>query len=437
MMKYLNIIATVLVIALCLISCELKNELTGKYDLKADEGLLTLDLVTKAPNSAVTREGEIMDVDAFKVEIINEATDAVVRTYPSFAELKKALPIILPAGDYKIIAKSGELQDASRDPYFEGNSSIKVEQGLESKAEVMCKLATVVVNLNLSDEFLNLFEDDYTISVSNGKGGVLYFTKEELNSIYLSIPEGAVAIKVVAKVTQKETGRDIETAYTVSKPDKEVLQGGDAFNVKVGPSAEGEEPDTDISGTPSNSQLGIKLDVDFTMIETGVTIKVPTELIEESKPDDPNQPEPTEDEPEIIGADEIIDVDTSNPPVVQVTLKAPAGIKNLFVTIVSESTEFMSIIAGLGLNETFDLANPGDLEDKLGGSLEDGSGIGLIDPSDPVKNKKEFLFDVTDFMPLLAVFKEEGKIAKHQFVLRLVDNNNKEVSKTLNVQVIK
>ena len=45
----------------------------------------------------------------------------------------------------------------------------------------------------------------------------------------------------------------------------------------------------------------------------------------------------------------------------------------------------------MGLGETFDLANPGDLEDKLGGSLEDGSGIGLIDPNDPIKDKKEVI----------------------------------------------
>ena len=45
----------------------------------------------------------------------------------------------------------------------------------------------------------------------------------------------------------------------------------------------------------------------------------------------------------------------------------------------------------MGLGETFDLANPGDLEDKLGGSLEDGSGIGLIDPNDRLKIKRVYL----------------------------------------------
>ena len=68
-------------------------------------------------------------------------------------------------------------------------------------------------------------------------------------------------------------------------------------------------------------------------------------------------------------------------------MKAPAGIRNLLVTITSDSNEFIGLISQMGLGETFDLANPGDLEDKLGGSLEDGSGIGLIDPNDPIKDK--------------------------------------------------
>lgn len=40
-------------------------------------------------------------------------------------------------------------------------------------------------------------------------------------------------------------------------------------------------------------------------------------------------------------------------------------IRNLLVTITSDSNEFIGLISQMGLGETFDLANPGDLEDKL------------------------------------------------------------------------
>jgi len=129
----------------------------------------------------------------------------------------------------------------------------------------------------------------------------------------------------------------------------------------------------------------------------------------------------------------VVEVDTNNPPTVQVTMKAPAGIQNLLVTITSDSNEFIGLISQMGLGETFDLANPGDLEDKLGGSLEDGSGIGLIDPNDPIKDKKEFIFDVSGFMPMLSPF----GLQQHYFTIKLIDNNGKELAKKLTVKVVK
>ena len=400
-----NIYAVLALIALCLSSCEMKNELEGKYNLKNDEGLLTLDLVnktqatptTKAESTSLTDE---LDVNTYKVEIVDNATEAVVRSFASYAKLKEALPLVVPVGNYKIVAKSGVLQDASRTPYFD------------------------------------MFADDYVFTVSNGIGGVIYVKKEDLSSIYLSIPDGSTSIKIVAKVTEKDSGRDIETVYTVTKPDAEGLQGGDSFNVTVKPVEEGEDPNNpDV--TPSDPKLGIQLDIDLTMDETGITVKVPTELIEESKPEEPDQPtdpdQPTVDGPEIIGADEVVEVDTNNPPTVQVTMKAPAGIQNLLVTITSDSNEFIGLISQMGLGETFDLANPGDLEDKLGGSLEDGSGIGLIDPNDPIKDKKEFIFDVSGFMPMLSPF----GLQQHYFTIKLIDNNGKELAKKLTVKVVK
>lgn len=68
----------------------------------------------------------------------------------------------------------------------------------------------------------------------------------------------------------------------MTKPDAEGLQGGDSFNVTVKPVEEGEDPNNpDV--TPSDPKLGIQLDIDLTMDETGITVKVPTELIEESE----------------------------------------------------------------------------------------------------------------------------------------------------------
>lgn len=283
----------------------------------------------------------------------------------------------------------------------------------------------------MSEEFLKMFADDYVFTISNGKGGVLYVSKKDLGAVYLSVHDGATSIQIMAKVKEAETGRDIQTVYTVSKPGAETLQGGDSFNVTVKPIEEGVDPD-DPDVTPSDPKLGIQLAIDLTMDEDGITVSIPTECIDESTPDPTPDPTPVGG-PEIIGADDVVEVDTNNPPTVQVTMKAPAGIQNLLVTITSDSNEFIGLISQMGLGETFDLANPGDLEDKLGGSLEDGSGIGLIDPNDPIKDKKEFIFDVSGFMPMLSPF----GLQQHYFTIKLIDNNGKELAKKLTVKVVK
>ncbi|MCE9188688.1 DUF4493 domain-containing protein [Bacteroides fragilis] len=431
-----NIYAVLVLVALCLASCEMKNELEGKYNLKNDEGLLTLELMNKAQTTPVTKaEGvaleDELDVNTYKVEIIDKTTEAVVRSFKSYADLKEALPLVVPTGEYMIAARSGEKQEASRVPYYEGASAIKVQQGMEARAEVVCKSAMVKVSLNVSEEFLKMFADDYVFTISNGKGGVLYVSKKDLGAVYLSVHDGATSIQIMAKVKEAETGRDIQTVYTVSKPGAETLQGGDSFNVTVKPIEEGVDPD-DPDVTPSDPKLGIQLAIDLTMDEDGITVSIPTECIDESTPDPTPDPTPVGG-PEIIGADDVVEVDTNNPPTVQVTMKAPAGIQNLLVTITSDSNEFIGLISQMGLGETFDLANPGDLEDKLGGSLEDGSGIGLIDPNDPIKDKKEFIFDVSGFMPMLSPF----GLQQHYFTIKLIDNNGKELAKKLTVKVVK
>lgn len=417
-----NILAVLSCLALCLCSCELTKELDGKYELKSNEGLLNLSLVPK--NQTNTRTSvEEMDVNTFKVNIIETSTGAVVRTFESYEKLKASLPIVLPIGNYTVEAFSGELQAASYTPYFAGSAPIEIKEGVESKAEVVCKMATVRVVLNLSDDFLDAFKNDYSIGVTNGEGGVLYFANGGSNAIYLSIPEGSNSIQIIAKVTDIKTNKDLEVQYTVTKPDSEELQGGDSFNVVLKPT----DGDSGSDIEPSKPSIGLALDIDLTLDETGITIKVPTELIEE------NVPDPSEDTVEIIGADEIIEVDTTNPPTVQVTMKASVGINNLFVTITSENEQFAGLIAQMGLGETFDLVNPGDLEDVLGGDLSEGTGIGLIDTNDPIKDKKEFIFDVSGFMPLL---KDFGTV-QHFFTIKLVDNNGKEVEKVLTVKVVK
>lgn len=94
---------------------------------------------------------------------------------------------------------------------------------MEFKVEVFCKLVIVKVSLNILEEFFNMFVDDYVFIVLNGIGGVIYVKKEDLSLIYFSIFDGFILIKIVVKVMEKDSGRDIEIVYIVMKFDVEGL----------------------------------------------------------------------------------------------------------------------------------------------------------------------------------------------------------------------
>ncbi|UVV57366.1 hypothetical protein NXW60_10070 [Bacteroides fragilis] len=75
-----------------------------------------------------------------------------------------------------------------------------------------------------------------------------------------------------------------------------------------------------------------------------------------------------------------------------------------------------------------------DLEEILGGDGVDqgGDGLGLIDPSDPIEGKQEFVFDISGFMTMLPAF---GNY-QHYFTIKIVDEKNNTIEKKLTVEII-
>ena len=76
------------------------------------------------------------------------------------------------------------------------------------------------------------------------------------------------------------------------------------------------------------------------------------------------------------------------------------------------------MLQDVGLDATFDLANPGNLGEAL---AELGFPTG-----DAVLGKTNLTFDITDFMPLLVIFP-----GQHQFKLTITDMKDNTVSQSL------
>ncbi len=106
---------------------------------------------------------------------------------------------------------------------------------------------------------------------------------------------------------------------------------------------------------------------------------------------------------------------------VEITVKAPAGIRSLVVNIDSE-TLTPADLESLNLAATFDLADVSDpeLADALASALE-------FPINDEVRNRTEVLIPIkSEFVSLLG-----GLPGEHRFHLTLTDNNGAEISKTV------
>lgn len=92
----------------------MKNELEGKYNLKNDEGFLILDLVNKIQVMFIIKVESILfidelDVNIYKVEIVDNVIEVVVCLFVSYVKLKEVLLLVVLVGNYKIVVKSGVL----------------------------------------------------------------------------------------------------------------------------------------------------------------------------------------------------------------------------------------------------------------------------------------------------------------------------------------
>ncbi|MEG0797025.1 MAG: DUF4493 domain-containing protein, partial [Odoribacter sp.] len=328
--------------------------------------------------------------------------------------------------------------NASERPYFKGMTEFEVLAGKTTKVNTTCRLQNVAVSIALSTDFTTKFQDDYSITVTNGDGGVkIYSRAVNGKTLYFKVPDQKNNVQLVVKATTK-TNVQIAQNYSVVKPNdaegNSNLLSGDEFTVNVGV---GDEPSVD-----PTTQIKLKITVDLTMHETGVTIEIPTEniIFNESgtpTPDPTPDPTPGGDIVTLTGVPAThtfsiagVKGGTETVPTIQINIAAPKGIKKLMVEIHSTNADFTATLESLKLNVPFDLANPGELLPILENTIPDG-GIGLIAPNDPIRGKTAYLFDITSFMSLLSQF----GAGDNTFTITVGDGVHQDVTGVLTVKV--
>lgn len=447
---------------LLFVSCEMKKDLFGQGQGNEEEsvpenvGLLDLHVVAEREAAVPGTKGDAEDenpylvTDDFCVSIL-DSVGQVVKSYDSYAALKADGELLLPAGKYMIRAFSGDDPDAGFDaPYYEGDTTCVVSAKEVVKIETNCRLANKKVQFDLSDQFFDTFKSDYMIVVDNGQG-VLTISSDELRSAYLR-NTGTLRFTIY---TTTYKGESYTYSCDLSK-DEQIKEHNnlyiklDAIDAKPDEPGEPSDPDNPDNPGPDepsepdepeeptdpdepeypSSAPTIKVDV--SLVEKNYIIEVPSDFVEVDKPDVPDTPdgnEPGEDDkllPSIVGQGfniseaVVVHKSAAEGKIVKVNINTPGKLASLQVEISKSMWEALDVAE---IDHSFDMCTLStDLEKKL-------SGLGLAIPT---KGAVSNVFDITSFVPLIAILGE----GTYSFSIKAVDETGKSASATLTIEMV-
>ncbi len=175
-----KILYTILAATVLLTSCNREVIVDG------GKGILSFDLnfklnMTELVTKAEPTEDEI--VNSLMIDIVRPS-DGYARPSTPYGELR-GKAIELGAGTYTITASSPNKEDAAFDqPIFEGSNTFEIKLGQATKTTLDCAIKNAKVTILLSEGF-NQELSGYTISVTNGMGNPLLWTKTSGESDFL------------------------------------------------------------------------------------------------------------------------------------------------------------------------------------------------------------------------------------------------------------
>lgn len=425
-MKLINIIALSTVAILGLVSCEMKNELTGSLVSKEDTGALELGVSVKQPVSQ-TRATEVT-TNNFPVTIQGtsaEVTD-VVKEYATVDEVPSSITV--PVGQYTVTSHTpGTLEKKMENPYYSGSTNITVSKGITSEVDVVCRMANSRIQMKYGNDFKEAFSS-WTITIDDGTETALAYTESDQNPapIYWHFGDNITAITVNIKaVTTK--GNTVTERRVFQKKDAaeqyeevgDAFTGGDALEINMG------------TVESSTGELtGITITANITFENESESVEIPTTNPDEGG-DSGTEP-PTGDGINITepaGNSFLTDgVDINNGAFpdkeIKILMSVPDGIQNLYVKVETTNSVFEGMVAGMGLTAEngLDLTSQEAIDQALGNLF-------------PLPEAGQTNYSFTLSETLLYLLKDFD--GEHQFMLTVIDKNNQQASATLTVRVTK
>ncbi len=413
-------------------------------------GSLELDLNCNDYTDVVTRASQTDEdiINNLVIDIVPSFGGNTI-TYPAFSEIRGKV-IELGSGNYTITASSPEKLDAAFDqPIFSGTKDFTIKTGEVTSFTLDCGIGNVMVTILLAENFVKELTD-YRVTVSNGKGTLVWSKNSETNDFEAANLDGSLAYKgkqdgffTVAPLTVRIDGhRGTEEASTVLKINN--VNPGENHIITI---------DAEVTGTLD----GIEITIDKTVKPISQNIVVPG-FPEMSVPGD--EPEEGGDENEGGDNGEGEGIETPDTPVtpstvptitwaanptfadmdlplenavVDVTLEieVPELIKEFLIYV--ESPQLTNTIAAMttagreGIVDgvaTMDMIN----DDKLTNQL---TKMGLDIPvTTELLDQSSVTFSLSTLIPLINLYKPaEGD--RHIFTLNVTDGKGQLLEKTI------
>ena len=428
MKKYFLICLTLLAGMLAFTACHsevMEGQSTGKGELNLAS--MTAEVNTEVETVYLGSRAESGTDFSNYIVTVYDAQSQKVNQW-KYSEMPEI--VSLAVGTCTVEVTSAEAPANGFDiPYYKGSTTCEIKENeIVDVPVITCKLANMMFSVEYDEEFKSKMSEDVVTTITVGDNS-LEIPGSETRKAYLVAPGGeTTSVTVTLKGTI----------------DGEAIDYSERFDVKTGVHNVIKYDFVPVSdGTGDGSTLKVAINVDSSLTGSDEVIGVnPGEEpgiddFPEGGGEEPGDGDGEQNMPTIVGSNfygspfdiskDVLNVsiktDMDNPIPLQVTLSAPNGIAHVYVTIDSETlTE--DLLTEVNLAKNFDLAEPGDLESGL-------NNLGLP-TGQKVIGQETVLFDITNFTPLLGMF----GVATHNFIIRLVDLQNLEVTQTLKIKSV-
>ena len=422
-MKRKNILSICLLAATSLASCVSEEISTTK----SGEGVMTLDVELLKPQA--TRAD--VNTSEFPVVIYN-AEGTAVKNYTQLADVPRQVP--LEVGDYIVESHTpGQMEKIMTTPYYRGTDDVTILKGVNTKSDVVCKMANGSFTIKYGSQFATDFAS-WDITIDDGGERALHFSNTdgmEPATVYMAFEDNVSKLTVNFK-GKTTAGNTISASNTLTKKeasekyddDNTDFSGGDAIVINFEPVASSEG---NIEGITLTADIRFEEHEEWISMEVGDKEGSYEPDTPDPGPDEPGGGEITMNLPAPISFP-IMGASSVSPSLGDTYLAATAGFRSITVSISSTSEDMISSLA--------DLADQYGVDFISGAEIVDNQNVvALFDSlkqplSVPSQGDTSYNFPIGNFFGLLQVL-----AGSHSFYLTVTDMNGNSKSGTVNITV--